>query len=479
MMDDRDRPVFAAVDLGATSGRVFAGVVDGDTVELQPVHRFANEPHVRDGHLRWDLRRLYDNVLTGLAAVAATFPHLRSIGIDTWGVDYGLLDDDGALIADPIAYRDERTTAAVVDAVHARVDRAHLFDLTGLQFLPFNTIYQLAAEASGSAWPRAAKVVMLPDLIAYWLTGELRCEATIASTTGLIDIHTGRWSPELLSALDIAWDLLPPIDEPGTIRGELRSDVAALIGAPPSTVVTAVASHDTASAVAAVPVMDDRFAYVSSGTWSLVGLELQRPILTGAARDANFTNERGTDGRTRFLRNVGGLWLLEECLRSWADSGTPVELVGLLADAAALPDDGLRVDVDDPGLVAPGAMPDRIANAAGTRRLAPAAIARCVVDSLADAYARTLQTAAEVADRNVDVVHVVGGGSQNELLCRLTAERGRVPVVAGPTEATALGNVLVQARAHGEMPNSLPELRQVAARSIETRRYEPIATGAN
>jgi rhamnulokinase len=477
-MVDRDLPVFAAVDLGASSGRVCAGIVHDESVQMHTVHRFPNRPQLRDGHLRWDLRALYDNVLTGLAVVIEAFPNVQSIGIDTWGVDYGLLDANGVLLGDPIAYRDERTTASVIDDVHARVSRDRLFEITGLQFLPFNTIYQLAAETNSEVWNRAAKVVMLPDLIAYRLTGELRTEATVASTTGLVDVYTGDWSPELLTALGLASNLLPPIEAPGGIRGEVRPEIRAQIGASATTVVTTVASHDTASAVAAIPALDERFAYVSSGTWSLVGLELGEPIQTPVARDANFTNERGIDGRIRFLRNVGGLWLLEECLRSWADAGTAVELVDVLAEAAALPDDGPRIDVDDPDFVAPGAMPKRIAKAANAPGMSPAATTRCIIDSLADAYAATLTKATEIANREVDVVHVVGGGSQNELLCRQTSERVGLPVVAGPAETTAFGNVLVQARACGALPNSLPEMRAIAARSIKTQRFEPVGSGA-
>lgn len=435
--------VFAAVDLGASSGRVMAGTVEGDAVGLRELHRFPNAMVERDGHLRWDLSGLFAEVQAGLAEV----PEAESVGIDTWGVDYGLLGADGELLAEPVAYRDERT-AEVIVRVHERVAPEELYRITGLQFLPFNTIYQLAADDLAGA----AHALLLPDLVAYWLTGELGTEVTNASTTGLLDVHTTQWSAELFERLGLRSDLFPPLEAPGARRGEK---------------VVTVGSHDTASAVVAVPATTDRFAYVSSGTWSLVGLELAEPVVTEAARAANFTNELGVDGRTRFLRNVGGLWLLEECCREWG-----MDRAGLLTAAAELPVGGPRVDVDDPAFLSPGGMPERIAAAAG-RALDPPETTRCIVDSLAHAYARTVQQAAELAGATVEVIHVVGGGSRNELLCRLTAEAAGLPVLAGPVEATALGNVLVQARAAGAVPDTLEAIRERLAATTPLRRYDP------
>jgi len=471
-----ESPVFAAVDLGASSGRVVAGVVERDAVRLHTVHRFPNSPQPLDGHLRWDFTGLYDEILAGLARLAHEYPNVRSVGIDTWGVDYALLDRDCRLLSEPIAYRDDRTRGAV-EAVHARVDRAELYRLTGVQFLPFNTIYQLAAE-SPEALSKAAHVVMLPDLIAFWLTGELQTEATIASTSGLVDVRTSGWSPWLLDRLGLRRELFLPVAQPGSVLGPVRSDICARLGLHPSTVVTTVGSHDTASAVAGVPATSRSFAFVSSGTWSLVGLELDRAILTAEARDANFTNERGVDGRMRFLRNVGGLWLLEQSLRAWAEAGASHDLAAVLVDAAALPDGGLRVDVDDPAFLAPGDMPSRIADAAGRSCLTPPETVRCIVDSLADAIARTVHEAGMLAGVDIDVVHLVGGGAQNDLLCRRTAETTACPVVAGPAEATALGNILVQARTHGAMPRSLDDARARIAKTISLRRFEPSGTDA-
>ena len=273
-----------------------------------------------DGHLRWNLSGLYAEVLTGLTELASRYPGVVSIGIDTWAVDYGLLDAEGQLLAEPIAYRDDRTDA-VIATVDDAISRERQYAVSGLQFLPFNTIYQLAAEQQGGQWDRAAHAVLLPDLLAYWLTGELRTEITNASTTGLLDARRRSWSAEAFDALGLPADLFPPLIEPGETVGVITGEVADRTGLPATTSVVAVGSHDTASAVVAVPAAGRDIAYVSSGTWSLVGLELDEPVITDASRTANFTNEGGVDGRVRFLRNVGGLWLLQECLRDWAAEG--------------------------------------------------------------------------------------------------------------------------------------------------------------
>lgn len=430
-----------------------AGTVTSEKVTLDTAHRFPNGAVGLDGHLSWDIDELERQVDVGLARI----PEAESIGIDTWGVDYGLLDEAGELLAQPISYRDERT-AKVIDSVHQVVTPAELYATTGLQYLPFNTIYQLAAEQHGPWWDRVAHVVLMPDLIAYRLTGELRTEITNASTTGLLDARTHQWSRDLLDRMAIPRHLLPQLQSPGKIRGTTAG----------GTQVTTVGSHDTASAVVAVPATGDRFAYIASGTWSLVGVELASPVLTEAARVANFTNEFGVDGRTRFLRNVGGLWLLQECLRSWGRD----DLDTLLDEASGLPS-GPHIDVEDPDFIPPGGMPERIATAAGRGALTPAQTVRCILGSLADVYARTLQEATGLSGAAIDVVHIVGGGSQNELLCRLTSDSTGLPVVAGPIEATALGNILIQARAQGAAPTSLEQLRSLVVRSIPLRRYDP------
>ncbi|HEY1830286.1 MAG TPA: rhamnulokinase family protein [Acidimicrobiales bacterium] len=448
-----DPQILAAIDIGASGGRVIVGTVSAQRVTLDAAHRFPNGVVEQDGYLRWDLDELQRQIGIGLDRI----PGAQGIGIDTWGVDYGLLDEAGDLLGQPIAYRDDRT-AKVIDHVHRLVAPDELYAINGLQYLPFNTIYQLVAEQQGPYWDRAAHVVLIPDLIAFGLTGQLSTEMTNASTTGLLDARTHQWSNVLLDRLAISRHLMATLQSPGEVRGST----------PHGTPVITVGSHDTASAVLAVPAAGDRFAYIVSGTWSLVGVELESPVLTEPARAANFTNELGVDGRTRFLRNVGGLWLLQECLRAWGSN----DLDTLLREAAAKPT-GPSIDVDDPQFIPPGGMPERIAAAAGRPALTPAETVRCILSSLAHAYARTLQQATDLSGTAIDVVHIVGGGSQNELLCRLTAEATGLPVVAGPVEATALGNVLVQARARGAVPSSLEELRALVRRSFPLRRYEP------
>jgi rhamnulokinase len=473
------RRVVAAIDIGASGGRVMAGVIEANRVTLDPVHRFQNGVTYIDGHLRWNITSLFEEVLDGLTRLAARYPTVESIGIDTWAVDYGLLDANGALLAEPISYRDQRTAEAV-GRVHAQVGEHDLFSVNGLQFLPFNTVYQLAAEQVQPRWDQVAHIVLLPDLFAFWLTGVLRTEYTNATTTGLVDVRTGLWSADLLERLRLRPTMFPPIEQPGTTRGCLLPHIAKRAGMQALTVVTTVGSHDTASAVVGVPARSGHFAYIAIGTWSLVGLELDHPVVTPAVRVANFTNEGGVDGRTRFLRNVGGLWLLQESMRMWAESGTPHDLHALLADAAALPSGGPTFDVDDDIFIPPDDMPNRIAAAVvAAGRSAPASPAetvRCVLDSLAAGFARTIRQATDITGRRVDVIHIVGGGSQNELLCQLTADSTRVPVIAGPVEATALGNVLVQARAIGAVSGTLEILRTMVAESTELRSYEPCRT---
>ncbi|BCW79994.1 MULTISPECIES: rhamnulokinase [Micrococcaceae] len=474
--------VFAAVDIGASSGRVILGRVTSAGVALETVHRFPNGVVERDGGLRWDFDALFAEVLAGLraaaAAAAARGEKIASVGIDTWAVDYGLVDSAGNLVAQPYSYRDDRSRTAVAP-VHAKLDPARLYQTTGLQFLQFNTIYQLATEKDLDG----LQALLIPDLIAFLLTGVRRTEATNASTTGLFDAVAGEWATEFFAALGLRKDLFPPLIQPGETVGTLLPDIAGQVDLPPETPVVAVGSHDTASAVAAVPAVADggrgeNFAYISSGTWSLVGLELKHPVLTGASREANFTNERGVDGTIRYLRNVGGLWLLSECQRTWAGEGFQPDLAALLTAAAALPVGGPRINADDPYFIAPDNMPGRIR--AAVRRTGevladdPAAITRCIMDSLAAGYARTITTAERLANREVDVVHVVGGGSQNTLLCQLTANATGRPVVAGPVEATALGNVLVQARAAGAVDGGLAELRRIVATGTSLDRYQPL-----
>ncbi|WP_022917099.1 rhamnulokinase [Ruania albidiflava] len=465
---------FAAVDLGATSGRVIRAEVRAGGVDLQEVHRFANEPIEDGGTLRWQVIALWQEVLVGLRAAGADGV-LDGIGIDSWAVDYGLLDSAGRLLADPVAYRDERT-ADVIEQVHTRISPEDLYAISGMQHLPFNTIYQLAAEQRGPLWDRAARALLLPDLLGYWLTGVQVSELTNASTTALLDQRSRTWSSQLLSAVGVPGDLLAPVVEPGTLLGHLTEEVQTSTGLGSVPVYT-VGSHDTASAVLSVPAEREDFAYISSGTWSLVGVELTEPVLTEDSRTANFTNELGVDGTVRYLRNVMGLWVLSECQRTWADQGHPVELAELLAEAEALPARRTLLDVDHADFLPPGDMPARLrAHARAARQpepTSPAEHARCIIDSLALAYRRAIDDAARLSGRQVAVVHVVGGGSQNSLLCQATADATGLPVLAGPVEGTALGNALVQARAAGVLSGDRTALRAVAARTADVRTYQP------
>ena len=458
---------FAAVDLGASSGRVMLGRVGPEHLTLTEVHRFRNGGVRLPDGLYWDVLGLYTDVLTGLRA-AAREEHLAGLAVDSWAVDYGLLDARGALQGNPRHYRDPRTDA-VIDDVHAKLDPARLYGVTGLQFLPFNTLYQLAAEPVLDG----RRALLVPDLLGYWLTGRQIAEETNASTTGLLDARTGGWSPPLLEALGLPHGLLPDVITAGEVLAPLTGEVGAEIGVDYALPVTTVGSHDTASAVVGVPAETDRFGYISCGTWGLVGVELDAPVLTEDSRKANFTNERGVDGTIRYLRNVMGLWLLSESMRTWDLRGVGVELDDVLPAAAALAAGGPRIDPDDPVFLPPGDMPERIIRAAGLRDPEPAAVVRCILDSLAVAFAEAMADAERLSGRPVEVVHLVGGGSQNALLCQLTADAMARPVVAGPVEATALGNVLVQARTHGVLSGDLAALRGRVRAASRLHRYEP------
>ncbi|MEV6643933.1 rhamnulokinase family protein [Amycolatopsis sp. NPDC051371] len=452
----------AAVDLGASSGRVMAGTVGSSVLSVEEVRRFANGGIQAGPVLYWDVLGLYRETLAGIREAGP----VSGIGIDSWAVDYGLLDERGALLGNPVHYRDSRTEG-VPAAVASKVSDRELYDVTGLQQLPFNTLYQLVSE--GDRLDAARTMLLIPDLLNYWLTGSIGAERTNASTTQLYDVRSRTWATSLASQVGIPPGLLPPLRDPGTVVGTASE----LVGLP----VVAVGSHDTASAVVAVPASGTNFAYISSGTWSLAGLELPSPELSDAALAANFTNEGGVDGTIRFLRNVMGLWVLSETLRTWSTS----DLAGLLLAAASSPGLAAVVDIDAPEFLPPGDMPARLAAACSVTGQRPpssrAEVVRCILDSLALAYRRTLRQAASLTGRTIDVVHIVGGGARNELLCQLTADACGVPVLAGPVEAAALGNVLVQARALGEDLPDLAAMRALVRETQEVRRYEPSGAG--
>jgi rhamnulokinase len=454
---------FAAVDLGAESGRVVLGRLDGERVTLSVAHRFENRPLALPDGLRWNLLTLFAEALAGLRRLDAP---LRGIAVDAWGVDYALLDGAGRVLGLPFHYRDARTDG-MIDRAHQRVPRAELYDVTGIQTMPINTVFQLLADEGTPALAAAERIALVPDLLAYWLCGAFANEITNASTTGLLDARSGRWARGLIERLGLP--AAPFAGEPveaGTTLGpllaqhEIRGDVHA------------VASHDTASAFVAAPIRGPRAAVLSSGTWSLLGLELDAPVLTDRAREFNLTNERGVDGTIRLLRNVMGLWIVQECRRCWGDMSYD-ELHALATSAR--PDVPL-FDPDDERFLAPGDMPERIAAACAElgqpRPDGRGEIVRSALVSLACKYRLVLERLERAAGVEVDVVHVIGGGARNELLCRLTADLLGRPVLAGPVEATALGNVLVQARTVGEL-GSLADMRAVAAASADPVVYEP------
>lgn len=462
----------AAVDLGATSGRVMLGYVGHNELSLRPVARFPNGPVAQASGLHWDITRLYGSVLEGLAAALREEPAIRSIGVDAWAVDYALLRGSVRL-AEVFHYRDERNERGAA-TVHEKIGRDELYAHNGLQYLPFNTLYQFAAENDLAA---ADSFLLVPDLISFWLTGRKVAERSNASTTGLLDVSTRHWDDALIKRLGYNREMFPELVDAGSIVGPVEASVARQIGARAPLSVVAVGSHDTASAVVAIPATRDDFAYISCGTWGLVGVELDAPVLTEASRLANFTNEGGVDGRVRYLHNVTGLWLLSEAVRDWEAGGTAVDLGELLAAAAAVTTPVAIFDANDPSFAAPGDMTGRISTWLAEHDLAVpqtrAEFTRSIIESLADAFADAVATASRLSGKKVSVIHLVGGGSLNTLLCQLTADRSGLPVLAGPVEATAIGNILVQARALGIVTGDLESLRALVVAAFEPVHYAP------
>ena len=466
---------FLAFDLGAESGRAMAGRLQSGLLDLTEVRRFSNEPIREGATLRWDLPRLWREMQRGLEQVASNGIVPASIGVDTWGCDYGLLDEDGALVSNPYHYRDERTDG-VMDSVVARVPRSSIYDITGIQFLPFNTIYQLVAAGRTPGELAAAKSFgTIPDILNYWLTGVLRAEFTNATTTQMVDAKQRTWAVELLRALNLPVEMLPPVIEPGTVIGSLTTSACAALA---GTLVVAPACHDTGSAVAAIPASGTR-AFLSSGTWSLLGVEVSQPVITPRALSANVTNEGGVCGTTRLLKNISGLWLLQACRRGWADKGREYTYPELMTAAA---DEQLAFlslfDPDDSRFLHPPDMAGEIAaycRSTGQREPeAPASYARAILESLAFKYRVVLETLEELTGVGITEIQVIGGGSRNRLLNQFTADATGRTVIAGPVEATALGNIAVQMVATGAMA-SIRDARQLIERSFPVDRFEPTA----
>lgn len=452
------------------------GEVDRDTLRLHTVARFDNAPVRLPDGLHWNIAELYRQSLLGLRTAAAgkVAPAPVSVAVDSWAVDYGLLRE-GRLIGMPYHYRDERT-AGGVEAVHRVADRRQLYERNGLQFLPFNTLYQLAADPLVGLADRA---LLIPDLIGYWLSGTLATERTNASTTGLLDPRSRDWDRDLCDLLGLGPGLFPDLMDAGTALGVVTPEVGEWIGAT-GLVVSSVGSHDTASAVVGVPLSAPDAAYISCGTWGLVGVELDRPVISEASRTANFTNEGGVDGRTRFLTNVMGTWLLSETMRGWEAGGEEIDLTSLLRQAGQESGPVTIFDVQDPRFVAPGDMPQRIADYCAEHGLpVPSgrpALVRSIVHSLAAGFARAVEQVGDLTGLRCAPIHLVGGGAQNAMLCQAVADRSGREVIAGPVEATAMGNVLVQARSLGAVDGTLEDLRALIGRTHSLTTYRPAST---
>jgi rhamnulokinase len=464
---------YLAIDLGAESGRVMLGTLTASKLSLDEVHRFPNTPlHVADS-LCWDIPALLDGIKAGLRKAAELKLPLASLSTDSWGIDYVLLDELGAIIEPTFHYRDART-ARGVERVRALVPWPEVFAETGIQFLPMNTIHQLAAEPP-ERLSRARQLLLVGDAINYFLCGRAAAEESLASTTQLYNPRTRDWSPRLLSALQLPRELFPTLVASGTKLGALKPELARETGLD-SIEVIASCSHDTGAAVAAIPAQGEDWAYISSGTWSLLGAELSSPLLTAQCREFNFTNEIGFGGSVRLLKNIVGLWIVQECRREWAREGIDLDYAALMRLAADAPPFVSLIDANDPRFLAPGDMPSKIdafcREAKQPMPDTPGATIRCVLESLALLYGRTVRQLEQLLGRSIQRLHIVGGGSKNELLNRFTANALGIPVLSGPVEATALGNVLVQAIALGDLP-SLKTARERVAQSFAVTAYEP------
>jgi rhamnulokinase len=464
-----------AVDLGASSGRVFVAELGDGHFDFLQVHRFWNGPTRAGRHMHWDALGLYRGVLDGIRA-AGRSGLIASVGIDSWGVDYGLLDDDGTLLGNPVHYRDERTRG-VVGRVVEMVGGSELYRRSGIAVVPFNTIFQLVAARGDAQFSLASSLLLMPDLLGYWLTGHPGAEETNASTTQLFRVDGSGWDTDLIEQVGIPRSIFQTVRRAGEPVGLLLPEVLAETGLDYDVPVIAVGSHDTASAVAAVPAVGPNFAFISCGTWSLAGVELDRPVLTEESRSAGFTNERGVDGAVLYHRNVMGLWLLQECMRTWERLGQAFSVDDLVARAAAEPPLRSVFDTDEQAFFSPGDFPSLIARMC--RDLGqpvvktPAQTTRAILDSLALAHRRALRSASELSGKRVEVIHMVGGGANNAVLCQLTSDACGLPVVAGPVEATAIGNALVQAQVLGAVGAGRWAARASVASQAELHVYHP------
>ncbi len=463
---------FFAVDLGATSGRTILGSFTDEGLELEILNRFPNHLIEVNGHFFWDIYALYHSIIEGMKLAAARDVQITSIGIDTWGVDFVCVGKDGHLLRQPYSYRDPHTTGAP-EKFFSRVPRSKVYGVTGIQVMNFNSLFQLDTlrRNEDSALQAADKILFMPDALSYMFTGEMVTEYTIATTAQLVDAQTRRLSPELLSAVGLTEEHFGRFVYPGEKVGVLTEEVQRMtgLGAIP---VIAVAGHDTGSAVAAVPALDRNFAYLSSGTWSLMGVEADAPVITPETEQLNFTNEGGVEGTIRLLKNICGMWLLERCRAGWGETSYPE----LIAEAEAAQPFRSLINPDDELFANPADMEQAIAEYCNrTHQPMPenrGQVVRCIFESLALRYRQVLENLRSLSPRPIETLHVIGGGSQNELLNRFTANAVGIPVVAGPSEATAIGNVMVQAMAAGEA-SGISAMRQLIHRSIPLKTYQP------
>lgn len=467
-------PLYIAVDLGAGSGRVFLAGVEPGELLLEEIRRFRYPPRELDGHLRWDFALIFGEIKHGLHAAGERARELgreiRSIGVDGWGVDYGLLDADGKLVADPVSYRDSRTNG-IMGRVFERVPKSEIFERTAIQFLPFNTIFQLFAGRAEFA--SAEKLLLLPDLINYRLTGQIAAEYTNATTTQMVNAADGKWDEELLQRLELSAAPLPRIIPSGSDLGPVKEDIAVEL-ALPNVRVIAPATHDTGSAVAAAP-LGERSAYISSGTWSLIGIELDRPIINSNVEALNFTNEGGAYGTVRFLKNVMGLWIFESCRKEWIAAGLDADYDKLLAGLNDPRKPGAFIFPDDERFLNPPSMLEAIAEQlAETGQQAPkiTSVSKMIFDSLAFRYSSVLKSIEELTATRLDDIIILGGGGRNRYLNQMTANASGREVRAGLTEATVVGNVLVQAIA-GRRFGSPAEARQHVRENVSFEVYTP------
>lgn len=475
-MKDNNRNTYLAADFGGGSGRIIAGFLLHGKLELEEVYRFSNRQVKLGNHVYWDFPALFEDMKTGLKLAAQKGYNVKGIGIDTWGVDFGLIDKDGNLLGNPVCYRDARTNGMPAEVFKILDEKQH-YAATGIQVMAINTIFQLYSmkQSQDAQLEVARQLLFMPDLFSYFLTGVANNEYCIASTSELLDARKRSWSMDTIRALGLPEHLFGEIILPGTVRGRLKEDIARETGLGAVDVI-AVGSHDTASAVAAVPTtQEDTIAYLSSGTWSLLGVEINEPILTEEARKAQFTNEGGVDGRIRFLQNITGLWILQRLMSEWKARGKEQNYDTIIPQAAEAEIDTL-VPVDDDAFMNPECMETALIDYCRSHTLnipqSKAEMVRCVLQSLAFKYQQAVEQLNHCLPSPIRQLNIIGGGSQNKLLNQLTADALGIPVYAGPVEATAIGNILTQAMAKGEIAD-LRELREIVSRSITPQVYHP------